>query len=150
MDVLRIENLSKSFGGAPAVKDVSLNVPEGSVFGFIGANGAGKTTTMKMALGLLKPDGGEIFVCDEMVRFGMTATNRHVGYLPDVPYEIVPDRKEAVTKAINNAKSGDVVVLLAKGDENYQKVKGVWEFYESDLKIAQKVLAEKEPEKYRL
>jgi ABC-2 type transport system ATP-binding protein len=84
-DVLRIENLSKSFGGAPAVQDISLNVPEGSVFGFIGANGAGKTTTMKMALGLLKADRGEIFICDEKVYFGMTATNRHVGYLPDVP-----------------------------------------------------------------
>ena len=84
-DVLKIENLSKSFGGVPAVQDITLNIPEGSVFGFIGANGAGKTTTMKMALGLLKPDKGEIFVCDEKVRFGMTATNRHVGYLPDVP-----------------------------------------------------------------
>ena len=85
MDVLRIENLSKSFGGAPVIKDISLNVPEGSVFGFIGANGAGKTTTMKMALGLLKADKGDIFVCGEKLRFGMTATNRHTGYLPDVP-----------------------------------------------------------------
>jgi ABC-2 type transport system ATP-binding protein len=85
MDVLKIENLSKSFGGTTVIKDISLCVPEGSVFGFIGANGAGKTTTMKMALGLLKPDKGEIFICDEKVRFGMTETNRHVGYLPDVP-----------------------------------------------------------------
>jgi ABC-2 type transport system ATP-binding protein len=60
-------------------------VPEGSVFGFIGVNGAGKTTTMKMALGLLPADSGEIFVCDEKVRYGMTATNRHIGYLADVP-----------------------------------------------------------------
>ena len=84
-DVLRIENLHKSFGKTSVIEGISLSVPAGSVFGFIGENGAGKTTTMKMVLGLLKPDAGEVFVCDEKVRFGMTATNRHVGYLPDVP-----------------------------------------------------------------
>ncbi|MCL2332819.1 MAG: ABC transporter ATP-binding protein [Actinomycetia bacterium] len=85
MDVLRIHKLAKSFGEAPVLRDVSLAVPEGSVFGFIGANGAGKTTTMKIVLGLLKADRGEVSICDEQVRFGMTPTNRHVGYLPDVP-----------------------------------------------------------------
>lgn len=84
-DILRIENLSKSFGGKKAVDNLSFSVPEGSVFGFIGANGAGKTTAMKMALGLLRPDSGEIYVCGEKVSCGQTKTNRHVGYLPDVP-----------------------------------------------------------------
>jgi len=85
MDVLQIQHLSKSFKDTPVLRDVSLSVPEGSVFGFIGANGAGKTTTMKIALGLLRADAGEVSICDERVRFGMTSTNRHVGYLPDVP-----------------------------------------------------------------
>ena len=62
-----------------------MSVPEGSVFGFIGQNGAGKTTTMKMVLGLLQPDQGEILVCNEPVRFGQTKTNQYIGYLPDVP-----------------------------------------------------------------
>ena len=84
-DVLRIVDLHKSFGKTSVIEGISLSVPAGSVFGFIGENGAGKTTTMKMVLGLLKPDSGEVFVCDEKVRFGMTATNRFVGYLPDVP-----------------------------------------------------------------
>lgn len=60
-------------------------MPEHSVFGFIGKNGAGKTTTMKMALGLLKMDVGEIFVNGEKVSFGQNHTNRFIGYLPDVP-----------------------------------------------------------------
>jgi ABC-2 type transport system ATP-binding protein len=85
MDILRIQNMSKSFGKTSVINGISLNVPEGSVFGFIGANGTGKTTTMKMVLGLLKPDCGDIFVCGEKVHFGMTKTNRHIGYLPDVP-----------------------------------------------------------------
>lgn len=67
------------------IKNLNLSVPEGSVFGFIGQNGAGKTTTMKMVLGLLQPDEGEIRVCNEPVRFGQTKTNQYIGYLPDVP-----------------------------------------------------------------
>jgi len=83
--ILSVQRLSKSFGNNQVIDDISFDVPEGSVFGFIGANGAGKTTTMKMILGLLPPDAGEIFVCGEKVAFGATKTNRHIGYLPDVP-----------------------------------------------------------------
>lgn len=60
MNVLSIRNLSKSFGQQQIIKNLNMSVPEGSVFGFIGQNGAGKTTTMKMVLGLLQPDQGEI------------------------------------------------------------------------------------------
>ncbi|HEX3025676.1 MAG TPA: ABC transporter ATP-binding protein [Clostridia bacterium] len=58
---------------------------KGSVFGFLGLNGAGKTTTIRMITGLAKPTGGTISVCGEKVRFGSSAANRHIGYLPDVP-----------------------------------------------------------------
>jgi ABC-2 type transport system ATP-binding protein len=84
-DVLTIQNLTKSFGKEKVIDGLTFSVPEGSIFGFIGKNGAGKTTTMKMTLGLLAADGGEITVCGERVSFGQTATNRHIGYLPDVP-----------------------------------------------------------------
>lgn len=85
MNVLTIRNLSKSFGKQRIINDLNMSVPEGSVFGFIGRNGAGKTTTMKMVLGLLQPDHGEIRVCNEPVCFGQTKTNQYIGYLPDVP-----------------------------------------------------------------
>lgn len=85
MDVLRIDHLHKSFGTNKVINDLSFAVPEGSIFGFIGPNGAGKTTTMKMVLGLLRADSGDISVCGESVTFGQTKTNRFVGYLPDVP-----------------------------------------------------------------
>ena len=84
-DVLSIKGLSKSFGTQKVIDKLDLSVPEGTVFGFIGQNGAGKTTTMKMALGLLEADHGEITVCDEIVHYGQTKTNRYIGYLPDVP-----------------------------------------------------------------
>ena len=85
MNVLAIRGLSKSFGRQKIIDNLSMSVPEGSIFGFIGQNGAGKTTTMKMVLGLMRPDQGGITVCGETVRFGQTKTNQHVGYLPDVP-----------------------------------------------------------------
>ena len=85
MDILQISNLEKRFGDKQVLKGLNLTVPEKSIFGFIGQNGAGKTTTMKMVLGLMSPDAGEIYVAGEKVCFGQTATNRHIGYLPDVP-----------------------------------------------------------------
>ena len=85
MAVLKLKNLEKSFGKLEVIRDLSFAVEENSVFGFIGKNGAGKTTTMKMILGFLQPDAGEIYVNGERVAYGNTKTNRHIGYLPDVP-----------------------------------------------------------------
>lgn len=85
MDMLQITGLTKRFGGKEVLRGVELSVPERSIFGFIGKNGAGKTTTMKAILGLLRPDQGSIYVNGEPVVYGQTATNRYIGYLPDVP-----------------------------------------------------------------
>jgi ABC-type multidrug transport system ATPase subunit len=60
--VIRTEGLSFSFGSQQVVKSLSLQVPEGSIYGFLGPNGAGKTTTIKMLLNLLQTDEGSIFV----------------------------------------------------------------------------------------
>lgn len=83
--ILELNHVNKSFGSLQVIKDLSFSVPEHSVFGFIGKNGAGKTTTMKMILGFLKPDSGEIHVCGEKVTYGNSKTNAYIGYLPDVP-----------------------------------------------------------------
>lgn len=85
MDMLRITDLCKHFGDKEVLRGLDLCVPEHSIFGFIGKNGSGKTTTMKIILGLLLADSGEIEVCGERVVYGQTQTNRYIGYLPDVP-----------------------------------------------------------------
>lgn len=85
MNVLEINNLEKHFGGNQVVKNLTMSVKEGEVFGFIGENGAGKTTTMKIILGLLRADNGQVSICGQPVKYGETATNKLVGYLPDVP-----------------------------------------------------------------
>lgn len=85
MDMLKISGLRKRFGDKEVLAGLDMTVPEHSIFGFIGKNGAGKTTTMKTILGLMRPDAGEVYVAGERVSYGQTSTNRHVGYLPDVP-----------------------------------------------------------------
>ena len=69
--MIRADGLARSFGGNPAVRDVSFEVAPGEVVGFLGPNGAGKTTTLRMLLGLLRPSAGT------------AETTRPVGYLPE-------------------------------------------------------------------
>ena len=80
MTAIDIRGISKTFGTHRAVDDVSLEVPEGSIYGFIGPNGSGKTTTIRMIMNIILPDQGEIIVLRER---GTKAARDHVGYLPE-------------------------------------------------------------------
>ena len=60
--ILSVKNLNKSFGEFKAVNNISLQVNQGDIYGFLGPNGAGKSTTLRMILGLIKPDSGEILI----------------------------------------------------------------------------------------
>lgn len=149
MDILRISHVSKSFGAKKVLQDLSFSVPEHSVFGFIGQNGAGKTTAMKIVLGLLESDQGEIFVNGGKVAFGQNGTNRHIGYLPDVPEfynfmtpkeylamcgEITGMRKEEIT-----GKSAELLRLVGLEAEN-KRIKGFSRGMKQRLGIAQALL----------
>ena len=85
MSVLEFSDLRISVGSHQVLQGLNMVVPENSIFGFVGKNGAGKTTTMRIVVGLLKPDSGTVKVCGEEVVYGDTKTNRHIGFLPDVP-----------------------------------------------------------------
>ncbi len=77
---LVVEHINKSFGQFQAIKDLSMEVKEGTIFGFLGANGAGKTTTMRMILDILRPDSGRITWNGKDVR---EVPRRNWGYLPE-------------------------------------------------------------------
>jgi ABC-2 type transport system ATP-binding protein len=77
---LRLEQVTKSFGDFTAVRDLSLTVRAGRVFGLIGPNGAGKTTTIRMIVGITAPDAGRVLLFGRAV--GPEAQNR-IGYLPE-------------------------------------------------------------------
>ena len=67
---LRAENLMKSYKGRKVVKGISLEVNPGEIVGLLGPNGAGKTTSFYMIVGLIKPNGGQIFLNDtEITKF---------------------------------------------------------------------------------
>src|SRR5216683_2135426 len=62
MNAVEIRQVTKTYGAFRAVSDLSLDVPEGTVYGFIGPNGSGKTTTMRMIVGIFHPDQGTAHV----------------------------------------------------------------------------------------
>jgi ABC-2 type transport system ATP-binding protein len=77
---ITIDRVTKRFGDVVAVNDLSLSVPEGSVYGFIGPNGSGKTTALRMIMHILLPDAGRIEV---LGRSDTRAAHDDVGYLPE-------------------------------------------------------------------
>ena len=80
MYTIELENITKTFGKHKAVDDLSLKVPKGSIYGFIGPNGSGKTTTIRMIMNILYPDNGIIKLFGDE-HFGTRLDN--VGYLPE-------------------------------------------------------------------
>lgn len=80
MNAVEIENVTKAFGKVKAVDDLSLAVPEGSVYGFIGPNGSGKTTTLRMIMSIFYPDSGRIRIFGEEA---LGACTDRIGYLPE-------------------------------------------------------------------
>jgi ABC-2 type transport system ATP-binding protein len=147
--MLRITGLYKRFGDKEVLKGLDLTVPEGSIFGFIGVNGAGKTTAMKTVLGLLKADGGEILVNGERVVYGQTATNRHIGYLPDVPefygFMTAPEYLDfcgeisGMSKTETASRRDELLTLVGLQDEKH-RVGGYSRGMKQRLGIAQALL----------
>lgn len=83
--VLTATNVTKRYGSHTALDGVTVNVPEGALFGFLGPNGAGKTTLLRVAMGLLHRDGGEIRVLDHDPWPAGRAVRGQIGFLPTDP-----------------------------------------------------------------
>jgi len=80
MDAVQISHVTRTFGNVTAVDDLSLRVPQGSIYGFIGPNGSGKTTTMRMIVNIFYPDSGEIRLFGD----GRPENSSDlIGYLPE-------------------------------------------------------------------
>lgn len=82
MNVIEISNLTKFYGKQRGIKDVSLTVKEGEIFGFIGPNGAGKSTTIRAMLGLIKYNEGSIAIFDKNIEGNLVDLLNDIGYLP--------------------------------------------------------------------
>ena len=83
--MLRIENLTKTYGNQKAVDNLSLHIRRGEIYGFIGHNGAGKTTTLKSVVGILGFDEGEIYIDGKSIKNSPVECKRMIAYIPDNP-----------------------------------------------------------------
>lgn len=83
--MLRIENLTKTYGEKKAVDDLSLHIAPGEIYGFIGHNGAGKTTTIKSVVGILHFDEGKITIGGHSVTDEPIKCKQMLAYIPDNP-----------------------------------------------------------------
>ena len=81
--IIKTDDLHKSFGGFEALRGISLEVPAGSIYGFVGPNGAGKTTTMRILTTLTRPSQGQAWVAGHSVLDDRRAVRRAIGYMPD-------------------------------------------------------------------
>lgn len=84
--ILRVDNLSKSYGKFAAVKEVTFELKRGEVFGFLGPNGAGKTTTIKVCTGLLKPSAGRVVIGGFDITKQPVEAKALLGYVADNPF----------------------------------------------------------------
>ena len=80
--IIQVRNLTKRFGQAAAVDDISFDVQAGEIFAFLGPNGAGKSTTIKILITLLQPTSGEARIGGEDVRHHPSQVRTQIGYVP--------------------------------------------------------------------
>ncbi|MBK7379085.1 MAG: ABC transporter ATP-binding protein [Ignavibacteriales bacterium] len=81
MNAIEVKNLSKVFGNFKAVNDISFNVKQGEIFGFLGANGAGKSTTIRMLIGILEPSSGDAMVGNYSIMNEADKVKTQIGYM---------------------------------------------------------------------
>lgn len=82
MQTVEIKNLIKTFGSSTAINDLSLNIEKGKITGLIGADGAGKTTLIRLIIGLMLPDSGEICTLGLNPSTQKAELNLKIGYMP--------------------------------------------------------------------
>ncbi|MDO4291952.1 MAG: ABC transporter ATP-binding protein [Eubacteriales bacterium] len=136
--MIEISHLAKKYGGRYAVRDLSVRIEAGQIYGFLGPNGAGKSTTMNIITGYLAPTSGEVKVDGFDIVKEPEQAKRKIGYLPELPplyQEMTVDeylkfaaelkkipaqkRRESIEKAVDIAQLADVrkrlIANLSKG-----------------------------------
>lgn len=83
--MIEIKGVSKKFGSKVAVKDLSLTIPDGEVYGLLGPNGAGKSTTLKMITGILTPDEGDVLISGHSIRKEALEAKKTLAFNADNP-----------------------------------------------------------------
>jgi ABC-2 type transport system ATP-binding protein len=122
MNIIELNNVTKTFGKVTALDNISLNVEKGKVYGFIGPNGAGKTTTIRIMLGILKPDKGEAKLLNKDTWIDAVDIHKHIAYVPG-EVSLWP-----------NLTGGEVVDFFSKlkGNSNKEKKEELYSKFDLD------------------
>jgi ABC-2 type transport system ATP-binding protein len=146
--VLRTEGLTRHFGKFRAVEDLSLEVHEGDIYGFLGLNGAGKTTTIRMILRLIRPTAGRVAIFGADVRERFIETMRKVGALVELPayYPYLSAWKNLevlrlASGGVARTRIEEVLRLVGLGDRMHDRVGAFSQGMRQRLGISMALLA---------
>lgn len=149
--LLRTRGLTKTFGAAQALRDVTIEVPAGRI-GLVGANGAGKSTLFKLVLGLMRPTAGDIEVSGRSVADDPVGIRRRIGYMPE--HECLPlDQTAADVVAMLGEVSGlparaarqrasDMLDLVGLDEARFRPVGTYSTGMKQRVKLAQAIVAD--------
>ncbi len=108
MKAIEVKTLTKWYGSARGVEDLSFSIEKGEIFGYLGPNGSGKTTTIRCLMGLLRPTSGDCLVSGERIVPGRATQHANIGYLPG-EFRIWPGltarRSLGISAALGNVKN---------------------------------------------
>ena len=127
MNVLEIKGLRKKLGKREIIKGIDLELKEGEILGFLGPNGAGKTTTIRMIVGLINPDSGEIKICGESLKNKKKAL-KNVGAVVENPelYKYLSGRENlmqiARIRGVAKEEVNELINLVGLEDRINEKV----------------------------
>ena len=145
--VLSVTRLHKKIRGKTIIHDVSFEVNEGEIFGFLGPNGSGKTTTIRMLVDLIKPTSGDVYICGNHVQKEPERALRHVGCIvenPEVyPYLTGYENLEYFARMLDGtdeARIREVVSIVRLEERIHEKVKTYSLGMRQRLGIAQALL----------
>ncbi len=137
MSVIKVSSLTKKYHDFTAVNRISFEVGEGTLLGFLGVNGAGKTTVINMLATLLAPDGGEAWICGEMLGKGDAKIRRNIGivYQQNCLDDILTVRENLICRGILHGiskaeakkqcgKLGEILKLDEILDKRYRMLSG--------------------------
>jgi ABC-2 type transport system ATP-binding protein len=142
--------LNFNFGNQVIVKDLSLQVPKGSIYGFLGPNGAGKTTTIKILLNLLKSPSDQVFIFGKEINSNRIATLRRVGALVEQPaiYGHLTGKENLINRCIllgiKRTKADEMLALVGLTDAANKKASKYSLGMKQRLGIAQALISDPE------
>jgi len=129
MKVLEVKGISKKLSGKEVLKNISFSVEEGEIYGFLGPNGAGKTTTIKIIVGLIEANRGQIIICSKDLKKNREEAIKNVGAIVENPslYEYLSGYENlmqiARMKKVSKESVEEIIELVGLKDRIKDKVK---------------------------